>query len=113
MSKKFYTPLDNISTIIGINSENAVNETKTKRNKKSADKAADLGLLRHTETDSGLDKEYDNIINGIKNLIGENNGYKERMISIKPYARLKKIQSNQSLIVCLKMIIKYLRRSTM
>ena len=87
MSKKFYTPLDNISTIIGINSENAVNETKTKRNKKSADKAADLGLLRHTETDSGLDKEYDNIINGIKNLIGENNGYKERMISIKPYAQ--------------------------
>ena len=87
MSKKFYTPLNNISTIIGINSENAVNETKTKRNKKSADKAADLGLLRHTETDSGLDKEYDNIINGIKNLIGENNGYKERMISIKPYAQ--------------------------
>ena len=87
MSKKFYTPLDNISTIIGINSENDVNEIKTKRNKKSADKAADLGLLRHTETDSGLDKEYDNIINGIKNLIGENNGYKERMISIKPYAQ--------------------------
>ena len=87
MSKKFYTPLNNISRIIGINSENDVNETKTKRNKKSADKAADLGLLRHTETDSGLDKEYDNIINGIKNLIGENNGYKERMISIKPYAQ--------------------------
>ena len=87
MSKKFYTPLNNISRIIGINSENDVNEIKTKRNKKSADKAADLGLLRHTETDSGLDKEYDNIINGIKNLIGENNGYKERMISIKPYAQ--------------------------
>lgn len=87
MSKKFYTPLNNISRIIGINSETDVNETKTKRNKKSADKAADLGLLRHTETDSGLDKEYDNIINGIKNLIGENNGYKERMISIKPYAQ--------------------------
>lgn len=87
MSKKFYTPLDNISRIIGINSETDVNETKTKRNKKSADKADDLGLLRHTETDSGLDKEYDNIINGIKNLIGENNGYKERMISIKPYAQ--------------------------
>lgn len=87
MSKIFYTPLNNISRIIGINSENDVNETKTKRNKKSADKAADLGLLRHTETDSGLDKEYDNIINGIKNLIGENNGYKERMISIKPYAQ--------------------------
>lgn len=44
-------------------------------------------MLRHTEADSGLDKEYDNIINGIKNLIGENNGYKERMISIKPYAQ--------------------------
>ena len=87
MSNKFYTPLSNISRIIGINSENDVNEIKTKRNKKSADKAADLGLLRHTETDSGLDKEYDNIINGIKNLIGENNGYKERMISIKPYAQ--------------------------
>ena len=87
MSKKFYIPLNNISRIIGINSETDVNETKTKRNKKSADKAADLGLLRHTETDSGLDKEYDNIINGIKNLIGENNGYKERMISIKPYAQ--------------------------
>lgn len=85
MSKKFYTPLDNISRIIGINRENAVSETK--RNKKSEDKAADLGLLRHTEADSGLDKEYDNIINGIKNLIGENNGYKERMISIKPYAQ--------------------------
>lgn len=87
MSKKFYTPLNNISRIIGINSENDVNEIKTKRNKKSADKSDDLGLLRHTETDSGLDKEYDNIINGIKNLIGENNGYKERMISIKPYAQ--------------------------
>lgn len=85
MSKKFYTPLDNISRIIGINRENAVSETK--RNKKSEDKAADLGLLRHTEADSGLDKEYDNIINGIKNLIGENNGYKECMISIKPYAQ--------------------------
>lgn len=89
MSKKFYTPLDNISTIIGINSENAVNETKTKRNrnKKSSDKAADPGSLRHADADSGLDKEYNNIINGIKNLIGENNGYKERMISIKPYAQ--------------------------
>ena len=69
MSKKFYTPLNNISRIIGINSENDVNEIKTKGNKKSADKAADLGLLRHTETDSGLDKEYDNIINDINKTI--------------------------------------------
>lgn len=85
MSKKFYTPLDNISEIIGINQEDIVSEVK--RNKKSADKAANSRRLIHMDVDSGLDKEYDNIINGIKNLIGENNGYKERMISIKPYAQ--------------------------
>lgn len=85
MSKKFYTPLDNISKIIGINQEDTASEVK--KNKKTADKAADSRLLKHMETDGGLDKEYDNIINGIKNLIGENNGYKERMISIKPYAQ--------------------------
>lgn len=65
MSGRFYSPLEDIGTII--------NEKQLKKPEE----------VYYSDSDS----EYKNIIQGIENLIGENNGYKERMISIKPYAQ--------------------------
>lgn len=36
---------------------------------------------------SNGDNEFENIISGIESLIGERNGYREKMVSIKPYAK--------------------------
>lgn len=38
------------------------------------------------DQDSGKENEIDNILEGIRGLIGERNGYRERMITITPYA---------------------------
>lgn len=43
-------------------------------------------IVQESEGSSGKN-EFENIISGIEALIGERNGYREKMVSIKPYAR--------------------------
>ncbi len=66
-SRKYYMPIDHLEQI--------VRGEGTPQEETASDKR------------KGSDDEMDGIIDGIRSLIGEKNGYRERMMTITPYAR--------------------------
>lgn len=63
MSRRYYSPIGNIEKFI------------------------ESGELENAEQEEERSDEFGTIIKGIQNLIGENNGYREKMIHISPYAK--------------------------
>ena len=53
----------------------------------SIEKFIESGELESVEQEGERSDEFGTIIKGIRNLIGENNGYREKMIHISPYAK--------------------------
>ncbi len=71
-SKKYYLPINRLGQMVTGEEESEENLTQGKKG----------------EVLSGeVSNEMDNIISGIRNLIGEKNGYREKMLTITPYAK--------------------------
>lgn len=72
-SRKYYMPIDHLDQL--------VKEEKGMR------------ISEDGETAGGGNDEMENLIDGIRNLIGEKNGYREKMMTITPYVRTGMLHS--------------------
>lgn len=73
-SRKYYMPIDHLDQMV--------------KGEKSIVPVGDSG-----EGIKGRDDEMENLIDGIRSLIGEKNGYREKMMTITPYARTGALHS--------------------
>lgn len=75
-SRKYYMPIDYLEQMV-----------------KGEEERAAEGAACAVAAENGSGDEMEGIINGIRSLIGEKNGYRERMMTITPYARTGALHS--------------------